>query len=168
MQALVVPDVNVQFFVANALCSKVRSSWLSLDAATQSSLYERMLAVVQSVLTGALALQAAVQNRLCGAVSTAAALGGSDMCASFLKQTLSLGLTAPAGQPLSLAVELLQAFAQETLQRPNAHVSIVKPLISGELPAILAVLDRSLALNPAAPGPVFLCAKVCMRMLVMS
>jgi hypothetical protein len=152
-------DSNVQFFAANMLCSKIRTSWLSLEAATRRTIYDALLATLQSVLTGALSLSSAAQNRLCGGVSTAAALSGGDACVVFLKQTLSLGTSASHA---GLAVELLQAFGQETLLRPNAQADVIRPLIACELPGILAVLENY-ASHPHTQHRVFSTAKAFIR-----
>lgn len=162
LQLLNTPDTTVQFYAANLLCTKARSSWLSLDDATRASLYERLLAAVGAVLDGRLVVEPPVQNRLCGAVSTAAALGGVAMCESYLTQAVSLGgPAAPAAgsRQLDLAVELLQAFAQETLLRPNAHAELLLPVTRRHVPSIVQVLDRHIAAKGPTPA-VFKCAKV--------
>jgi hypothetical protein len=145
-----VPELPVQFFAANMLCSKVRSSWLALDPALRNPIYSRLLAAVQDVLTGALVLLGEpVQNRLCAAVATAGCLGGDADCARFLQMALSLS-SSQAAQPV--VIELILALAQEAFLKPMSQAAAITHVVADQLPAIVRVLEAAAAAATGVDG----------------
>lgn len=145
------PNPGVQFFAMNMLCSKIRTSWMLLDAGTRASLYQRLLGLVQSVLEGRTPFNRPTTIRLCGTVATAAALAGGEACDVFLQQCVGMGMAAGGGAAaVALSVDLIEAFAQETLLRPYARPETVVPIIQRHLTSILSLLQSiTLTAGPA-------------------